>query len=166
MLLLYCSDLLSKKKTNKNWLVHKNLWVRDQDFATRQMLNPWLWCTESLITGSVPNFVFHSQSEWSTRFIETVYWMDVRSNAAHLFSRSNPRSESKDPNRLRSWLYGYSVKVHFFIAGSSLTPGHIFSVGVPSSYKQVTHTHTHTHIMLKQLISSAQMHSSVVMKYW
>ena len=53
---------------------------------------------------------------------------------SHLLSRSKPRSDSSEPNRLRSWLYGYSVNVHFFIAGSSLTPGQIFSVGVPNSY--------------------------------
>ena len=60
---------------------------------------------------------------------------------SHLLSRSKPRSDSSEPNRLRSWLYGYSVNVHFFIAGSSLTPGQIFSVGVPNSYtsKHINH---------------------------
>ena len=51
-----------------------------------------------------------------------------------MLSRSKPRSDSSEPNRPRSWLYGYSVNVHFFIAGSSLTPDQIFSVGVPSSF--------------------------------
>ena len=37
----------------------------------------------------------------------------------YLFMRSKPWSESRAPKRLRRLLYGYSVKVIFFTAGSS-----------------------------------------------
>ena len=54
----------------------------------------------------------------------------------YLLSKSKPVSVRYDPNFCLNVLYGWSAKLpkeHFFIAGSSLNPGQIFSFGVPKS---------------------------------